>query len=391
VIAATKPLAELRDPALRRERFNPVPPERIKGLSWEIRLEEPAAWAEYDIEIRTHTRAADQSTSGPKRFAAFFGVSNYEFSEQEKAVTGKPLNLSSPANDAEVLGKVLAKVGHIDDIRVGVNERATRQRIQETITEWLPSVSRPGDTVLIYFSGHGSQIPDDNGDEADGLDEVIYPYDQMTPAVVVDLVRRRKEGKLEPALAQRLDAALLQAKQVHDRTGSDDQALASIIRGTGISDDEFGVWLQKLDGRQVIVILDSCHAGGFARADKGNQAAGRSAEFDFLDRECARLKDLGQSETALLTACATSETSLVQPTGNFSVMTYYLIERLAGAQGPADVVQCHEYCAARMKEYFNSPEFRAVNEELRKRKREPLTPHEPRLYNQCSGPAYLKP
>ena len=30
--------------------------------------------------------------------------------------------------------------------------------MQETITRWLPSVSRPGDTVFIYFCTHGGRI-----------------------------------------------------------------------------------------------------------------------------------------------------------------------------------------------------------------------------------------
>ena len=29
----------------------------------------------------------------------------------------------------------------------------------------------------IYMSGHGTQIPDDNGDEDDGLDEAFLPVD----------------------------------------------------------------------------------------------------------------------------------------------------------------------------------------------------------------------
>ena len=33
------------------------------------------------------------------------------------------------------------------------------------------------DLVIIYFSGHGSRIPDDNGDEEDGWDETLVTYD----------------------------------------------------------------------------------------------------------------------------------------------------------------------------------------------------------------------
>jgi metacaspase-1 len=29
----------------------------------------------------------------------------------------------------------------------------------------------------MHYSGHGTQIPDDDGDEADGMDEALCPVD----------------------------------------------------------------------------------------------------------------------------------------------------------------------------------------------------------------------
>ena len=37
--------------------------------------------------------------------------------------------------------------------------------------------AQPGDIAVFHFSGHGQQIEDDNGDEGDGLDESIIPFD----------------------------------------------------------------------------------------------------------------------------------------------------------------------------------------------------------------------
>jgi uncharacterized caspase-like protein len=34
--------------------------------------------------------------------------------------------------------------------------------------------------VVITFSGHGTYVPDTNGDEIDGLDEALCPYDLQT-------------------------------------------------------------------------------------------------------------------------------------------------------------------------------------------------------------------
>ena len=43
---------------------------------------------------------------------------------------------------------------------------------------WLVEGARPGDVLVFHYSGHGSQVPDRDGDEtADGLDEIICPYD----------------------------------------------------------------------------------------------------------------------------------------------------------------------------------------------------------------------
>jgi len=42
----------------------------------------------------------------------------------------------------------------------------------------LVAGARPGDLLVFHYSGHGSQVPDRDGDEtADGLDEIICPYD----------------------------------------------------------------------------------------------------------------------------------------------------------------------------------------------------------------------
>lgn len=39
------------------------------------------------------------------------------------------------------------------------------------------SITMPNDELYIHYSGHGSQIPDKNNDELDGLDEILCPFD----------------------------------------------------------------------------------------------------------------------------------------------------------------------------------------------------------------------
>ena len=58
------------------------------------------------------------------------------------------------------------------------NSRAfpTRRNIIDAMN-WLVAGSKENDSLFFHFSGHGSQIEDTDGDELDGYDETICPYD----------------------------------------------------------------------------------------------------------------------------------------------------------------------------------------------------------------------
>jgi hypothetical protein len=64
-----------------------------------------------------------------------------------------------------------------DRIRVVVDRRATKANVLHRLRDMIGR-SQPGEILVFYFSGHGSQIRDRDGDElTDSLDEVICPYD----------------------------------------------------------------------------------------------------------------------------------------------------------------------------------------------------------------------
>jgi hypothetical protein len=42
---------------------------------------------------------------------------------------------------------------------------------------WLLQGAQPGDMLVFHYSGHGSQVPDRTGQEADGKNEVLVPLD----------------------------------------------------------------------------------------------------------------------------------------------------------------------------------------------------------------------
>jgi hypothetical protein len=102
------------------------------------------------------------------------------------------------------------------NIRVLTEQAATRAAIIDALRQ-LVRESGPNDTVVVHFSGHGSQVQDLNGDEEDGLDETLVPWDGRTPGV------------------------------------------------PDIVDDELDVIFGQLRTRSVLVVLDSCHSGTATR------------------------------------------------------------------------------------------------------------------------------
>ncbi|KAI7729627.1 hypothetical protein M8C21_003921 [Ambrosia artemisiifolia] len=75
----------------------------------------------------------------------------------------------------------------------------TKRNIQEAL-RWLVKDNQPGDSLVFYFSGHGSQILDFFDDELDGYDETICPVDFKTEGMITDneindtIVRPLKRG-----------------------------------------------------------------------------------------------------------------------------------------------------------------------------------------------------
>jgi hypothetical protein len=54
--------------------------------------------------------------------------------------------------------------------------------------QWLVAGAKPGDNLMLHYSGHGGSTRDLDGDEEDGMDECIYPVDMEVtqPGHIVD-------------------------------------------------------------------------------------------------------------------------------------------------------------------------------------------------------------
>lgn len=164
------------------------------------------------------------------RRALLIGINDYKnlpyySKEQGKWIT----NLKGPLNDIRIMKQILiSRYGFLEgDILLLKDHEATRDNILKKFKDWLIQGSREGDTVLFFFSGHGAQVNDQNGDEEDGLDEAFCPYD-----TVPEGARTVMEARL-------------------------------------ILDDELGLLLRELRGREVVGIVDSCHSGTMTRGIRG--------------------------------------------------------------------------------------------------------------------------
>ncbi len=109
------------------------------------------------------------ATFSQKKIALLVGISNYEDNRSWKTLSSQ--------NDLKYLQTILMQQGFKSgDITVVKEKAASLQGILAELDR-LSDKSQPGDIVFFHFSGHGQQIQDDNGDEADGYDEALVPYD----------------------------------------------------------------------------------------------------------------------------------------------------------------------------------------------------------------------
>lgn len=111
------------------------------------------------------------SVSAATRRALVIGIGDYPASSGWAKINGD--------KDIPMVEEMLLANGFLkQDIIELKNQQATCAAICQQF-ENLITTSTTGDFVYIHFSGHGQQITDLNGDEADGLDEAWIPYDAM--------------------------------------------------------------------------------------------------------------------------------------------------------------------------------------------------------------------
>lgn len=117
----------------------------------------------------TASREVAKTARTPNRRALLIGINNYP----------DPSNvLEGCVNDVFLMSSVLQESGFDpEDIRVVLDDRATTEGIMERL-DWLLDGVQDKDERMLFFSGHGAQIPGYNvKDEPDHVDECLVPYD----------------------------------------------------------------------------------------------------------------------------------------------------------------------------------------------------------------------
>jgi hypothetical protein len=96
---------------------------------------------------------------------------------------GTGSDLSGCVNDANDWANELSTRGY--QVTTLLDKQATRQNIVDALTK-LVTGGAAGDSLVFTFSGHGSWLPDDSGDEPDGRDEMLCPYDITDEQYLMD-------------------------------------------------------------------------------------------------------------------------------------------------------------------------------------------------------------
>lgn len=185
--------------------------------------------------------------------------------------------LQGTVNDARAMERFLhehAGFQH-DNIRLLLNEQATRAGIVQAIEQWLIDGTRPGDRALLHFSGHGAQVP--ALDPSDVHDQVLVPVDAFVDAA----------GNLHNFLR----------------------------------DKELAALLDRIPDRNVTVVVDACHSGAITRQIG-------VPDLDGLVRTPMRLAAM-QNLTPELTRSGSAPEALLPSTPNRTVWTAVSSHQLA--------------------------------------------------------------
>jgi metacaspase-1 len=114
----------------------------------------------------------------PERHALLVAISEYERGDPD----ADWWNLNCAPDVAAIRELLIRRFDFTDDeiTVLDAPEQTTRAGIVSAFREQLIAAAKPGDLIYFHYSGHGSELPDQDGDELDGLDECLVPSDYVS-------------------------------------------------------------------------------------------------------------------------------------------------------------------------------------------------------------------
>ncbi len=213
------------------------------------------------------------------------GVSKYEIPD---------FRLEAAANDARAIAETMKEsAGQIyqkAEATVLVDSQATTAGIEQAFHA-IAAKARPQDMVLIFLAGHG-----------EALDGRYYfaPYE-------LGIQHRERLTRLLSAVEW-------------------NKLVGDIFRDEGVGQDRLVEWIRGIAAARVVVMLDTCYAGGLAVNDATERAARNDTFTNTLGHSAGRIVLAGANGEALDSADAA-----VAADQRHGLFTYVVLKGLDGA------------------------------------------------------------
>ncbi len=226
--------------------------------------------------------------------ALLIGVGDYLLPDAD--LPGIDLDLDAMTDAAQLMGFDAGQIRRL------YNQEATLDNVLRVANSWLREGVTAEDPVLLYFSGHGTRIPDLDGDELeDGADEALLMQD-----------------------AQRIPA-----------TGERRATLVNVL-----VDDVLADILSRIPSKHVLVLIDACHSGSATRdialsTRSLNEAKGYGKYFVYdgmpLSGRGSSLEQTDGSELNYASIAAAEDSELAIGTAKGGVFTTGVVAAIRAA------------------------------------------------------------
>ena len=219
--------------------------------------------------------------------ALCIGINNYP---------GTHMDLQGCVNDANDWAGALSERGYA--VTKLLDAEATKAAMMQAMSNLIGKASK-NDSLVITFSGHGTYQPDTDGDEADGLDEALCPYDLQT-------------------------------------------------NGQALTDDEIkGLFATRKSGVRIVLIADSCHSGTVTRAAKAEDDADTRPRFmpmgNWLPEKLLPKNRAGKLAATVVSPLGASPLLAAWINGRYNgAFTYYALKALKALKADGTYADWHK-------------------------------------------------